>query len=438
MLLDISVVILAAGSGTRMLSSLPKVLHKVAQQPILEYVIKLAVSCSNEVVAVINKELQVNELFCNLASAYNLKIAIQEEASGTADAVKAATKYINSEYTLILYGDVPLLEKATIEKMYKEIENSSDLVILGFDYQVDNEYGRILMDDKNQPIKIVEKKDATDDELKTTLCNSGTLLIRTSILKNFLDKVNNNNNSREYYLTDLIQFAYEHKNLHKNSLIKADNGDEVMGINNKLQLAQAENALQEKLRSALLEKGVIMIDPKTVFLTPTVIIEHDAIIHPFVFFGQNVWIDSDVVILPFSHLEGVRIKRGATIGPFTRIRPETEIKENSKIGNFVEVKNTVVGKGTKASHLAYIGDATIGKNVNIGAGSVFCNYDGNKKHHSTVGDNSFIGSNSCIISPIKIDENAFIGAGSVITQDVPADHLSIARARQKNIKKKMK
>ncbi|CAK6537275.1 MAG: bifunctional UDP-N-acetylglucosamine diphosphorylase/glucosamine-1-phosphate N-acetyltransferase GlmU [Candidatus Midichloria mitochondrii] len=434
MLKNLTTVILAAGSGTRMLSSLPKVLHKVAQQPLLEYVIKLAKSCSEEIITVINEELANHELFNKLIRHYKIDTALQSKPLGTADAVKSVIEYVRSEYTLILYADIPFVEESTIKKMWEE---KSDLVVLGFEYFEDNQYGRIVVDERNRLIRIIEKKDAKGEEAKITLCNSGILLVRTTILKEFLDKVNNNNNSHEYYLTDLIEFVYKHKNLYKSSLIKVVDYNEIIGINNKSQLACAEGILQEKLRTSLLNKGVIMIAPNTVFLTPTTIIEKDAVIHPFVFFGPNVWIDSDVTVLPFSHLEGVRVQKGASIGPFTRIRPKTEVKENSKIGNFVEVKNTVLGKSTKASHLSYIGDATIGENVNIGAGTIFCNYDGYKKHHSTIGDNSFIGSNSCIISPIQMGEDVLVAAGSIVTHDIPAKHLAIARVEQKNIKKRI-
>ncbi|WHQ46549.1 MAG: bifunctional UDP-N-acetylglucosamine diphosphorylase/glucosamine-1-phosphate N-acetyltransferase GlmU [Candidatus Midichloria sp.] len=434
MLKNTTTIILAAGSGSRMLSSLPKVLHKVAQQPLLEYVIKLAKNCSEEVITVINKELASHKSFNKLINNYKTATALQLKPLGTADAVKSAIEYVKSEYTLILYADVPFVEESTIKKMW---EKKSDLVVLGFEHFKDKQYGRIVVDERNRPIKIIEKKDAKEEELKITLCHSGILLIKTALLKEFLDKVSNNNNSKEYYLTDLIEFVYKHKNLYKSSLIKTPDYNEIIGINNKSQLAYVEGILQEKLRTSLLNKGVIMIAPNTVFLTPTTRIEKDAIIHPFVFFGPNVWIGSDVTVLPFSHLEGVKVEKGAIIGPFARIRPKTEIKENSKIGNFVEVKNTVLDKDTKVSHLSYIGDATIGKNVNIGAGTIFCNYDGRKKYHSTVGNNSFIGSNSCIISPIQIDENVLVGAGSVVTQDIPANHLAIARVKQKNIKKRI-
>ena len=432
---DITAVILAAGKSTRMVSDIPKVLHNIVQQPLLEYVIKIGKFCAQKIVAVVNEELSHHKLFLNLVDKYKVHRAIQAVQLGTADAVKSAMPYVNSEYTLILCGDVPFIEEATIERMCAE---KTDLVILGFDFHTDDHhYGRIVIDDYNRPIKVVETKDAKGQELKITLCNSGTMLVKTSILKDFLNKVENNNKSKEYYLTDLTEFIYRYKNFYKSSLIKASNYHEVIGINDKLQLAFAEKVMQEKLRDNVLASGAILIDPSTVFLTHSTKIERDTIIHPFVFFGNDVHIESNVTILSFCHIEGAKISKGSVVGPFARIRPETVIQENTRIGNFVEIKNAVLGDHAKACHLSYIGDVTIGEHVNIGAGTIFCNYDGQKKHYSIVGKNSFIGSNSCIISPIKIDENVLVGAGSVVTQDVPAHHLAIARARQKNIKRKV-
>ena len=432
---DITAVILAAGKGTRMLSDIPKVLHKIAQQPLLEYVIRIAKFSAQKVIIVVNEELSNHRLFLNLVDEYKVQKTIQAEQLGTADAVRSAMPYVNSKYTLILYGDVPFLESCTIEKVYAE---NADLVILGFEFHTcDHQYGRIVIDDYNTPIKIIETKDAKDKELRITLCNSGTMLVKTSILKNFLEKVKNNNKSKEYYLTDLTEFVYKHKNFYKSSLIKVFNYHEVIGINDKLQLAYAERVIQEKLRGNILANGAILIDPNTVFLTPSTKIEKDTVIYPFVFFGNNVHIESNVTVLSFSHIEGAKINKNSIIGPFARIRPETVIQENAKVGNFVEIKNVVLGNNVKASHLSYIGDATIGEHVNIGAGTIFCNYDGYKKHHSTVGKNSFIGSNSCIISPITIGDNVLVGAGSVITRNVPTHHLALSRARQKNIKKKV-
>lgn len=434
-MVDLTIVALAAGKGTRMLSDLPKVMHKVAQQSLIEYVIHTAQTITEKVIIVTSEALQNNIEFQHITRHHAVTTVIQKTPLGTAHAVKETIDHIDSEYTLILCGDVPFLKVSTIQNMCK---HPVDLVILGFECDVNNSYGRIVLDENGNPAKIVEIKEANTQEQNIITCNAGVFLIKTDVLKNFLNEVQNDNKSGEYYLTDLVEFVYRHNGPLKNKLIVTHNKDEVMGINDKNELARAEAICQEKLRAALLSNGVNILSPHTVFLTPTTKIKSGSIIHPFVVFGRDVYIDHEVTILPFCHIEGANISKGVTIGPFARIRPKTDVKEYAKIGNFVEVKNSVLGNETKASHLSYIGDATIDEKVNIGAGTIFCNYDGYEKNSSKVGKNSFIGSNSCIISPIEIDADAFVGAGTVVTRDVPANYLAISRADQKNIKRKRK
>ena len=429
---SIDVVILAAGNGTRMLSTLPKPLYEIAGQTMIEYVLELALAVSSNINVVVNTQLDAHQDFERIIEKYKITKVFQESQLGTADAVHSSLKLLSSEYTLILYADVPFIQTETISKMYSLASRDIGLVVLGFEYKNDNSYGRIVVNEKGSPIKIVEAKEASLEELRIELCNSGVLLVKTELLKNFF-KTPRQKNTQEYYLTDLVEFAYDDN---KTSMIIASNYSEVMGINNKTELADAENFIQEKLRKDLLESGVTMLDPRTVFLTPKTQVKAGAVIHPFVFLGKDVSIDNDVVIMPFSHIEGAKIAKGCVIGPFARIRPDTYLSEKVKIGNFVEVKNSSIDLNSKAAHLSYIGDVSLGNNVNIGAGTVFCNYDGISKHSSKVGDGSFIGSNTSIVSPINIGKESVIAAGSVITEDVPAQSLAIARVRQENKKRR--
>jgi bifunctional UDP-N-acetylglucosamine pyrophosphorylase / glucosamine-1-phosphate N-acetyltransferase len=426
---NITSIILAAGNGVRMLSYTPKVLHKIALQPLLEYVLQKSYATTNNTVVVANNHLIEHETYNALKRNYQFQDVVQEIPLGSADAVRCAIQKVDTEYTLILYGDVPFIKQETIIKMQ---QSDVGLVLLGFECNESNQYGKIILDDNAIPCDILEYKESPALHQVNHLCNAGIMFVKTLLLKEFLEKLKNNHESNEYYLTDLVNFAYNHKNKYKIELIMASTYEEVIGINNKAQLAEAENILQQTLRNELLSNGVILLDPKTVFLNPTVSIAKDVVIHPYVFFGPNVIIETGTTILPFSHLEGVHIKEHCTIGPFARIRPHTIIEMDSRIGNFVELKNATISKNTKASHLSYLGDVTIGENTNIGAGTIFCNYDGRNKHHSTVGQNSFIGSNTAIISPVCIGENVTIGAGSVITQDVPNRHIALSRATQQN------
>ena len=437
-----TIIILSAGNGERMQSSIPKVLHKISSQSIIEYVINLGISLntnSNHTHIVINTELQNHKIFQKLNEQYKLNKIVQKERLGTGDAVKTACNNIDSlnDLILILYGDTPFVRKKTILNMHDKIKDGSDLCIIGFNSNNPKGYGRIISDGQNKISEIIEDKEATTKQKEIKLCNSGIILTKKEALCDFLDKHSSNeyNLNHEFYLTDIVKYL----NLkQKNCTYITAEEDEVIGINNRHQLISAEKYNQSLIIDRLLSNGVTIINPKTSYFANSINIQNDVVIYPNVFIGNNTSIESNSIIHSFSYIEGADIKYGSIIGPFARIRPKTKIGKNSKIGNFVEVKNSDLMNNVKAGHLSYIGDATISDNVNIGAGTVFCNYDGKNKHHSFVGEKVFIGSNSSIISPVKIDSKSTIAAGSVITKDVEEGTLAIARSKQINLKNKSK
>jgi bifunctional UDP-N-acetylglucosamine pyrophosphorylase/glucosamine-1-phosphate N-acetyltransferase len=428
----ISVIILGAGKGTRMKSNKSKVLHQVGYLPMIEHVIHGALDLNpNEINIVISQEM--GDIVKNdLQEKYhNLHFTIQGERLGTGHAVKLAMENskIDPNICLVLYGDTPFIEKSTLRDI---IDNSkqNDVSVLAFDAKDPGSYGRLLTDGSKLE-KIVEFKDASEKEKKITLCNSGVMAIKGNQVNNLLSQIGNNNASKEFYLTDIVAIA-KRNNL-SCSLIKCKE-DEVLGVNSKSQLADAEKIFQDKMRSKMMAGGVTLIDPNSVYFAFDTKIANDVIIHPNVVFGPNVEIDSFVEIKSFSHIEGAKISKNSIIGPFARIRPGTNLGEGVKIGNFVEIKKGKISKGTKINHLSYIGDANIGENSNIGAGTITCNYDGYNKFTTNIGCNVFIGSNSALIAPLNIDDNSMVGAGSVITKDIEKGDLAIARGKQSFIK----
>jgi len=338
---------------------------------------------------------------------------------------------------LILYGDTPFVTKETIFNMHNEIKGGSDLCIISFNSSNPKGYGRIISDNQNKISEIIEEKEATAMQKEIKLCNSGIVLVKKEALCDFLHVTGKNKYSlhHEFYLTDIVKYLNQKQ---KNCSYVIAKEDEVIGINNRNQLVYAEKYNQSLIANRLLNNGVTVINSETSYFANNIDIQNDVTIYPNVFIGSNTYIESNSIIHSFSHIEGATIENGSVIGPFARIRPKTRIGKNSKIGNFVEVKNSNLMKNVKAGHLSYIGDATISDNVNIGAGTVFCNYDGKNKHHTFVGEKVFIGSNSSIISPVKINSKAMIAAGSVITKDVEENALAIARSKQTNLKNKSK
>lgn len=432
----VTAIILAAGMGTRMKSALPKVMHKVAFAPMLEHVLQNCSFSSNTVV-VANNILEENKNFLNLLENYKADVVIQKQLNGTAGAVEVA---INDSQTLaenilITMGDAPLLKQSTLELAYKNfIETGADIQVLTFEANNPYGYGRVIIN-SNKVTKIVEEKDADTNTKKLTLCNSGIYFVKLSALQEFIPQISNNNSQKEKYLTDIIGIAVAH-----NKAVSHFSIDELeaQGVNSKVQLAFAESELQKRLRLMHMENGVTLIDPQSVFFSLNTEIGKDVTIYPNVIMEGSVKIADNVVVYSNTNLSDCEIHSDSSIGPFARIRPKTIIGKACKVGNFVEAKNAKLSERVKASHLTYLGDITIGKNTNIGAGTIVCNYDGVDKHHSTIGKESFIGSNTAIISPIKIGDEVLVGAGSVITKDVPPKSLAIARAEQSNLQYNIK
>jgi bifunctional UDP-N-acetylglucosamine pyrophosphorylase/glucosamine-1-phosphate N-acetyltransferase len=364
---------------------------------------------------------------------YEFECYEQKEQLGTAHALGAALHKKPSGPVLVLNGDVPFVSLDTINKMI-EIFTATHSVLLTLGFKAKNPYGYGRMVTYAEDlIDIVEEASATLEQKLIDLCNAGIYLFDHKYVNELLKRIDNNNSKGEYYLTDVVKISNQ---LGYKCTYHVGSEDELIGVNDKLQLAYAEEVLQNKLREAALKLGVTMIDPKSVFLSVDTVFGRDVVLHPNVIIGGGVEMGDNVEILPFSCIEGTKIGDNSTVGPFARVRSGTELKGGNRIGNFVEVKAAKLGKGVKACHLSYIGDANVGQNTNIGAGTIFCNYDGFAKHVANVGSDVFIGSNSALVAPVNIGSSAIIGAGSTITEDVEEDALSIARARQVNYHQK--
>lgn len=466
------IIIIAAGKGTRMVSSIPKIMHKIACKPMLAYVLDTASTIASQIDAqvtiVVNEELMNFEPFQVLIAQYssnmknmNIKIVLQRQQLGTGHAVYCALKHLQKlnklDKVIILYGDTPLLSTGTILLMWDMQQTQSQVASTHLAFYTSNPkgYGRMIINDTQKELgqdeylrkfgnltAIVEDKQATSEQKKINLCNGGVVIARYDLILEFLeqqcsslkiDLLSGQQASREIYLTDLPEFICNHySKIHKSIWVSA-NEDEVLGVNDRTQLARIEGLIQAKLRYKHMMAGVTMLDPNSVFLSIDAIIAKDVTLYPNIWIGAEVRIDQNVKILPFCQIEGAVIKEGSVIGPFARIRPTTYIGEDCRIGNFVEVKSSNIQNKTKISHLSYVGDVDIDSNTNIGAGTIFCNFDGKNKHRSKVGHNVFIGSNSCIISPITLGDNSIVAAGSIITDDVGEENLAIARTEQKNV-----
>ena len=416
-----------------MKSTVPKVLHEIAKLPILGHVLHLTKDLEiNAPTVVIGQGAQEVESYVRRKEPDAICV-VQNKQLGTGNALECARDSLaNYDGNLIiLYGDVPFIEKKTILEMLEKVQQGADLAVLGFNTENPRNYGRLIMGTDNIISEIIEEKEANASQKEIKTCNAGIYCGSSKLIFSVLKKITNKNKSDEFYLTDIVKVISD--NSLKTQLVLS-NIEETQGINSKKDLARAEFYFQNQLRDRFLSKGVTLIDPKTIYFSHDTKIGNDSIISPNVIFGPSVIIENNVEILSFTYLEGCRIASGSKIGPFARVRPETYIEENVRIGNFVEIKNTTLKTGAKASHLTYIGDAEIGSGANIGAGTIFCNYDGVFKHSTQIGKNAFIGSNSSLIAPVNIGSNALVGAGSVITTDVPDDSLAISRAAQKNKK----
>ncbi len=422
-------ILLAAGKGTRMQSDLPKVLHQVAGRSMVGHVIEAAkdAGASYQAVVLGHGADQVRDTV--EGSSLNLETFLQIEQLGTAHAVLAAREALEefSGYVVVLYGDTPLLVSSTIKKLTALLDEGADIAVLGFEANDPTGYGRLLLDPIGNLFAIREHKDASDEELTIKLCNSGVYAFRSEHMLGLLDAIDNNNAKGEYYLTDIIEIA--HKNGLSISTLTGDE-EEVLGINDRLQLAEAEKVLQNRMRKKAMEQGATLQAPETVYFSYDTQIGRDVIIEPNVFFAPGVIVEDGVHIRGFSYFEKSIIRRGAVVGPYARMRPDADIGENAKIGNFVEIKKSVIEAGAKVSHLSYIGDTRVGAGANIGAGTIVCNYDGFIKHKTEIGENAFVGSNTSLVAPVTIGNGAYIGSGSVITKDVPGDALGLSRSEQ--------
>ena len=429
---QLAALILAAGKGSRMNSDMPKVLHSVGRKPLLGHVISLTKSLQIAKLAIVTgHKSELIDMYIK-EQKIDAKCLKQARQLGTADAVKCTEKYFQNfqGYMLVLYGDVPFIKENTITKMLKILKTGADLAVLGFNKSVPTGYGRLVVNSKGYLQKIIEEKSTNKAQKKITLCNSGVFCGEADKIFSLVSKIGNNNSSKEYFLTDIFELATA-QGLNT-AIIECTEG-EAKGVNSRNDLAEAEIYFQNRLRNEALNKGVTLLDPSTIYLSHDTNLEADIVIHPNVVFGENVEIKSGVEIFSFSHLEGCKIFGGAKIGPFARVRPKSIIKQSVKIGNFVEVKNSKLGVDSKANHLSYIGDAEVGDESNIGAGTVFCNYNGVSKNITEVGKNSFIGSNSSLIAPLSIGSNTIVGAGSVITANIPDNALSLSRQKQKTV-----
>lgn len=424
-----ALIILGAGMGTRMNSELPKVLHQIAGAPMLVHAMKSggALDPAHTVIVAGHGA----DLVEAAAKAYDpdVTVAIQSEQLGTAHAVSQARSAL-ADFdgdALVLYGDTPFIRAETLAAM-TAARLTHDIVVLGFEAADAGRYGRLILKD-DQLDRIVEFKDATDAERGVNLCNSGVVAAKAATLFDLIDAVGNENAAGEYYLTDIISIARA-RGLSA-TVVRCDEA-ETLGINSRSELAQAEALFQANARQMAQEDGVTLVAPETVFFAHDTVVGRDTVIEQNVVFGPDVTIESCTTIRAFSHLEGCHVSRGSVVGPYARLRPGAELAENVKIGNFVEIKNAQIAAGAKVNHLSYIGDATIGARSNIGAGTITCNYDGVFKHHTTIGDDVFIGSNTMLVAPVTVGDAAMTGSGSVVTRDVPAGDLAVGRAKQEN------
>ena len=423
----VAAVILAAGKGTRMKSDLHKVLHPIAGRPMLAHLLASVdeLAPARTVVVVGSGREQVEPL----VAAHGGVVVVQEPQEGTAHAVRQAEGALAGfdGDVLILYADVPFVSAGTMRLMLARLAETPGAVVLAFRPDDPKHYGRILAESDGAIVKMVEYKDATAEERALDLCNSGLMAARSADLWGLLARVGNDNAAKEYYLPDIVMIAAAEGR--QSAAIEVAPA-EVEGVNSRAELAAQEAAWQVRRREAMMADGVSLVAPETVWLAWDTRIGRDTMIEPNVFFGPGVTIAEGVRIRAFSHIEGATVAAGAEIGPYARLRPGAEIGEGAKVGNFVEVKKARLGKGAKANHLSYLGDADIGAGANIGAGTITCNYDGWFKYRTEIGAGAFIGSNSALVAPVSIGAGAIIGAGSVITRDVPADAIAVARGEQ--------
>jgi bifunctional UDP-N-acetylglucosamine pyrophosphorylase/glucosamine-1-phosphate N-acetyltransferase len=421
-------IILAAGQGTRMKSAKPKVMHEVAGLPILGHVIAAVKGAGVEqIVVVVAPDAEEVRAF---AASLGAQSAIQDKQLGTGHAANCAASALAdfSGSLIVTYGDHPLMTAEMFEASFAAGEKAG-MAIVAF-RSASKAYGRVIAYRDGMLERIVEYKDANENERKFDLCNAGVMAADAKRFFRWASQLKNENTQREFYLTDIPSFAKADRVAC--AIVEADEA-EMMGVNSRAELAAAETEMQKRLRAKALAAGVGMIAPQTVFLSYDTVLEADVQIGPFVVFGPGVTVRRGAEIRAFSHLEGAEVGRNAIIGPHARLRPGAVIEDDVHIGNFVEVKKARIEKGAKANHLAYIGDARVGAGANIGAGTITCNYDGFDKHFTDIGAGAFIGSDTALVAPVKIADGAYVGAGSVITKDVGKDSLAVTRAEQREV-----
>ncbi|SHH26941.1 bifunctional UDP-N-acetylglucosamine diphosphorylase/glucosamine-1-phosphate N-acetyltransferase GlmU [Marivita hallyeonensis] len=429
--MSIALVILAAGKGTRMESDLPKVLHKIGGAPMLHHAMLSASALEPErTIVVTGHEAQLVE---EAARAFDPDVITvhQAEQNGTAHAVAQAKDALDGfdGDVIVLYGDTPFITTETLEAM-TAARAQHDIVVLGFDAEDPARYGRLILEGDTLA-RIVEYKEATEAERAVTLCNSGVVCASATMLFSLIEAVGNDNAAGEYYLTDVVGIGRDRG---LSATVVTCDQSETLGINSRVELALAEAAFQANTRQTLMENGVQMQAPETVFLSFDTVIGRDTEIEPNVIFAAGVTVESGARIRAFSHLEGAHVSRGSTVGPFARLRPGAELAEDVHVGNFVEIKNAHLDEGAKVNHLTYIGDAKIGARTNVGAGTITCNYDGVMKHKTTIGRDTFIGSNTMLVAPVTVGNEAMTATSTTVTKDVPDGAMAIARTEQQNKK----
>jgi bifunctional UDP-N-acetylglucosamine pyrophosphorylase/glucosamine-1-phosphate N-acetyltransferase len=427
-----AVVILAAGQGTRMRSDTHKVLHPIASRPLLLHLLDRvdALGADKRVVVVGKGREQVEAAI----KRRDVAVAVQAEQKGTGHAVQQAASALEGYDgpVLILFGDTPFVEAETLRRMLDRLDGDGGpgVVVLASSPADSAKYGRIILGDGDHIAKMVEYRDATEEERAVRLCNSGMMAVRAKDLFRWLDKVGNDNAAKEYYLPDVVNVARAEG---RDAVVIEGDPYETAGVNSRAELAHLELEWQRRRREQVLDEGATLIDPESVWFAYDTRLGRDVTVEPHVVFGPGVEIADGATIHAFSHIEGAAIGAKASIGPFARIRPGTTLGERSKVGNFVELKKANVGDGAKVNHLSYVGDAEVGARANIGAGTITCNYDGFGKYRTVIGAGAFIGSNTALVAPVTVGEGAVVGAGSVITEDVEPDSLAVERTEQKGI-----
>ncbi|MDQ0509215.1 bifunctional UDP-N-acetylglucosamine pyrophosphorylase/glucosamine-1-phosphate N-acetyltransferase [Angulomicrobium amanitiforme] len=424
------VIVLAAGEGTRMLSAQPKVLHKVAGRAMVSHVLDAALAAGASRLAVVvgpDHQAVAEEV---RRSAPGAAIFVQSERRGTAHAVLAAREALAEGHddVVIMYGDTPLVRGETVLALRAPLASGAAVAVLGFRPENPAGYGR-LVTREGELLAIREEKEASLEERAIGLCNAGLMAFDGRAVLGLIDAIGDANSRREFYLTDAVEIARAQGRVA--GIVEAP-VEEVAGVNSRVQLSEAEAILQARLRRRALEGGATLVAPDTVFFSADTRLGRDVVVEPNVVFGAGVSVEAGATIRAFSHVEGAHVGAGAIVGPFARLRPGANLGEGVHVGNFVEIKAAELSPGVKVNHLSYVGDSSVGANTNIGAGTITCNYDGFRKHRTVIGANAFIGTNSLLVAPVSVGDGAYIGTGSIITEDVPADALAIARARQVN------